>query len=192
MARPRYSKARNQKFRKAVLAALRDFGATPGGPYDYQMVVKAGLLYVSIHDNWIACRFSTVERAIGVTKDAGSFGRLNPYSGKWNFEFTASQIDSGEAIRFFRREVHRIMYPRKTLRDELYGIDLSGREGQRFMGLLDREVVDRFYPWHHLKPWPGPHKNIKQYWHVEGGLLVGWNVSPTGEWSFPVRRAPSI
>jgi len=35
-------------------------------------------------------------------------------------------------------------------------------------------------------PWPGPHKNVYNWWELEDGHAVGWNENPSRGWSFPV------
>ena len=34
--------------------------------------------------------------------------------------------------------------------------------------------------------WPGPHKNVHRWWHLENGKRVGWNENAARGWSFPV------
>ena len=48
-----------------------------------QLPTKLGKLCISVHDDWLACRFDDVERAV---RHFGSLPmRLNPNSGKWNW-----------------------------------------------------------------------------------------------------------
>lgn len=54
------------------------------GMYPYAVETVAGTLRLDIHDSWIACRFYDVERAKQhVCSDP--YARLNPHSGKWNW-----------------------------------------------------------------------------------------------------------
>src|SRR5262249_33990260 len=59
-----------------------------------------GFLTVTPFGKWIACRWDEPERA----KTFINTGRLNPYSGKWNFHFT-SDYTAGVALHDFKREL---------------------------------------------------------------------------------------
>jgi hypothetical protein len=50
--------------------------------------------------------------------------------------------------------------------------------------LLDVPVVAEYDG--REKPWPGPHKNVMNWWELENGKAVGWNENPAVGWSFPV------
>ncbi len=78
-------------FPAAVAAALRELGASEGGPYGWQVATRAGLLDGRPYEDWIACRFADVARARAIAP----CGSLNPFSGKWNWHFvspTASDV----------------------------------------------------------------------------------------------------
>jgi len=55
--------------------------------------------------------------------------------------------------------------------------------------LLDIEVAEEvsMYPdrskW---RPWPGPAKNVMNWWRLVDGRCVGWNENDARGWSFPV------
>ena len=36
------------------------------------------------------------------------------------------------------------------------------------------------------KSWPGPEKNVLNWWKLVDGRCVGWNENPSRGWSFPV------
>ena len=72
----------------------------PGGPggdpqprlrhtHEYAVATVAGNLYVTIYDDWIACRFEEPERAKAISDT-----RLNPYSGKWNHHYDDAEFTS--------------------------------------------------------------------------------------------------
>lgn len=50
-------------------------------------------------------------------------------------------------------------------------------EVEQVYGLGDDEV------W---KSWPGPEKNVLNWWKLVDGRCVGWNENPARGWSFPV------
>jgi hypothetical protein len=45
----------------------------------------AGLLHLTVYDDWLATRFDDVGRGTAFTKTCGYSS--NPFSGKWNFHF---------------------------------------------------------------------------------------------------------
>jgi hypothetical protein len=57
--------------------------AAPGSFYPYTIETVAGMMGCTPYDNWLACRFYSVEKAKPLVK-AGS---LNPFSGKWNWHY---------------------------------------------------------------------------------------------------------
>jgi hypothetical protein len=83
--------AARDRFKAKVTEWLLSVGAKPsttpvgllGFPYDYTLETTLGTLHISPYDNWVACRWDDVPRALaGHPKPA-----MNPYSGKWNFHF---------------------------------------------------------------------------------------------------------
>jgi hypothetical protein len=71
-------------YRDAALAILIKHGATEAPKDSYRefcLQTKAGPLFVSIKDDWLACLFEDVARA----RAAVPGERLNPHSGKWNW-----------------------------------------------------------------------------------------------------------
>ena len=69
----------------AVLDILGTLVPDPGRmdeePIEYMVNTRAGALRVHVYDDWIACRFEDVAKAREVVRS----GKLNPYSGKWNW-----------------------------------------------------------------------------------------------------------
>ncbi len=63
---------------------------------------------ISPYDNWIAARFDEPKRAGQVLGD-GSWGRLNHYSGKWNFVFGDESIATGDAMECFVMELRPLL-----------------------------------------------------------------------------------
>jgi len=70
--------------RLAALGAIRNQGG-----YEYAVATVAGSLYVTVYDDWIACRFEEPERAKAISDT-----RLNPYSGKWNHHYDDADFKS--------------------------------------------------------------------------------------------------
>jgi hypothetical protein len=86
----RLAKAQD-KFKAAVTNYIVELGARPGRFYDHELDTPAGLLHLSVHDNWLATRFDDVARATAFTKTCRC--PSNPYSGKWNFHFGSSSAE---------------------------------------------------------------------------------------------------
>ena len=96
-------------FKAEVERRLTALGATRNqGGYDYAVATVAGKLYVTIYEDWIACRFEEPERAkaIGDT-------RLNPCSGKWNHHYDDAEFESRRTTRlcvdYFFMELDRYL-----------------------------------------------------------------------------------
>lgn len=77
-----------RRFVEAVTQCVLSLGARPGSFYDHALDTPAGLLNVSVHDNWVATRFDDV--AMGRAFSEAYDRACNPYSGKWNFHFPDS------------------------------------------------------------------------------------------------------
>jgi hypothetical protein len=70
--------------------------------YPFKMNTIAGELGISPNDNWVACRFDEVEKA-----NEKVSGKLNRFSGKWNFHF---QLNPGKAeADDFLSELERLL-----------------------------------------------------------------------------------
>jgi hypothetical protein len=120
MAVPRRMTPKQATKAQATLLALVEAlvlargGRKPGSWYQMEILTKAGLLQVSVHDSvyspWIACRFQDVAAArehFGVTALC-SWHRLNPYSGKWNFHDGETPQATFQA---FERELLPLLLP---------------------------------------------------------------------------------
>jgi hypothetical protein len=87
----RLLKAREQ-FKAAVTTYLESIGARPSDFYDLQLDTPAGLLRLSVYDDWVATRFDDVKQATTITKKIGR--PCNGFSGKWNFCFYDGTVES--------------------------------------------------------------------------------------------------
>ena len=68
-----------------------------------------GTLHVTPYGNWIACRFYDTDAAVAHFGYQPVHGRLNPWSGKWNFHFNA--IPAADALAEFEAEVLPLLLP---------------------------------------------------------------------------------
>ena len=105
----RFSRARNERHAKALVAVVRGAGAEPDGD-EFVMDTIAGPLRLTVRPNvaqsGATCfaRFTDVERANAMFAP----GHHNPYSGKWNHHFlTRGIID--DAHEEFRRQISRYL-----------------------------------------------------------------------------------
>ncbi len=118
---PRFTKAgikSSERFMSLIKVELQRLGAVDTGHpcmYPWSIETRAGSLlihpYADEIDFWIACRFEDVSRArevLGV-KPYQVSGRLNPYSGKWNFHY---YVGAAEAeVADFVRQLEVILAP---------------------------------------------------------------------------------
>ena len=74
-----------EDFKTVVTNYIVGLGARPGRFYQFEMDTPAGLLYLSVYEDWLATRFDDVKRGTAFTQTCGQSS--NPYSGKWNFHF---------------------------------------------------------------------------------------------------------
>lgn len=91
-----------QRFKETLTDYIVAKGAQPSRFYQYELDTPAGRLWISIYDDWIACRFDDVELGRQFTATCGR--TCNPYSGKWNFHFFnghAASLKPDSAIAFF-------------------------------------------------------------------------------------------
>jgi len=75
----------HERFKATVTDFILGLGARPGRFYDHELNTPAGLLHLTVHRDWLACRFDDVLEGAGFT--ASCHRPCNPYSGKWNFHF---------------------------------------------------------------------------------------------------------
>lgn len=69
---------------------------------------------------------------------------------------------------------------RQSLPTEFFG-EFSETRAAKF---LDIEVIEEIDGCR--KRWPGPEKNVLNWWKLANGKAVGWNENPARGWSFPV------
>lgn len=87
----RLAKAQEQ-FKAAVTTYLESIRVRPSQFYDLELDTPAGLLRISVYDDWVATRFDDVARG---KVFAAACGRpCNPFTGKWNFHYFNGTIES--------------------------------------------------------------------------------------------------
>ena len=74
-----------EEFKACVTNYIVGLGARPGHFYNFELDTPAGLLHLSVYDDWLATRFDVPALGTAFTKTCGQSS--NPYSGKWNFHF---------------------------------------------------------------------------------------------------------
>jgi hypothetical protein len=82
---PRQLAKAQEQFKAAVTTYFVSLGARPGMFYEYELDTPAGLLHISIYEDWVACRFDDVARGTAFSEKCGH--SCNPHTGKWNFHF---------------------------------------------------------------------------------------------------------
>ena len=93
-----------ERFKSAVTAYIVSFGACPGRFYEYELDTPAGLLHLTVYDDWLATRFDDVGLATAFTTTCGCSS--NRYSGKWNFHFGDGTAGSLHPDRFIPQIDH--------------------------------------------------------------------------------------
>ena len=83
-------------FKTDAEAYLAEIGARPwpGGFYAYVLQTTIGELWITPHDDWIACRWGNFNKA----HKAGL--QVNPYTAEWNFRHLTRAT-----LGFFRRQL---------------------------------------------------------------------------------------
>jgi hypothetical protein len=76
-----------ERFKRNITEYLVSLGARPGHFYDYELDTPAGLLHLTVYENWVATRFDDVDLGRAFTEPTGC-NVSNRYSGKWNFHFS--------------------------------------------------------------------------------------------------------
>ena len=89
-------------FVAAVTEGIVRLGARQDGPYGWRIDTIAGPLDMTPYEDWVACRFDDVDRAVGKV----GYGGINPNSGKWNFHFTKPGQNE---VDFFLGELGRLL-----------------------------------------------------------------------------------
>ncbi len=72
----------------------------------------AGPLRIRSYGNWLACSFEEPCRALTYVTCGRQGGRLNEYTGKWNWHFARQAPE--EALGWFRGELEPLLPERKT------------------------------------------------------------------------------
>ena len=96
-----------ERFQDAVTKLFESLGARTGQCYDFDLDTPAGLLQVSVFDNWVATRFDDLALARAFTASCGI--PCNPYSGKWNHHFTDDEIRSLDSVAQLEYRFERLM-----------------------------------------------------------------------------------
>lgn len=90
--------ANREWFKAEIDRRLAELGAIRNGDcghaYEYAVATVAGNLYVTVYDDWIACRFEEPARAKAISDT-----RLNPYSGKWNHHYDPDEFKGRRTTR---------------------------------------------------------------------------------------------
>lgn len=95
-----------ERFKQSVADYLASKGATTSRFYAFEIETKAGTLFVSPYEDWIACRFENVEEA---KRLLGHSTRLNPYSGKWNFHYGHEAIATPFPLNDFATHLEKLL-----------------------------------------------------------------------------------
>jgi len=74
-----------ERFKRIITEYFVSIGARPGHFYDYEMDTPAGLLHLTIYEDWVATRFDDVAHGVEFTSKVGNV--CNKCSGKWNFHY---------------------------------------------------------------------------------------------------------
>jgi hypothetical protein len=113
------SQGKRHQITKKVCDYLRGIGAVRlgqgigvMGEEDLRHVFQscAGPLTVTPYGSWVACRFDDVERAKRDLPE-GAKARLNPHSGKWNFQDWPWDIPVETALAEFKEAFSQIKSP---------------------------------------------------------------------------------
>lgn len=101
------SQARTKKaLEKTIEKTVKDLCQPSGhSGYPYVIGTKLGLLWVSPHDNWVACRFEEPEKAREVYS-------CNPHSGKHNFHGDECAESFADLIEDLERQ-GRLLEPKE-------------------------------------------------------------------------------
>jgi hypothetical protein len=105
MKRTRQQKA---TYRQTALGILRTFGAQldPTERRMYQIETRLGTLRISVWDDMLPCVFDEVKRAAA---ELGSGTRINPFSGKWNFDGGLTHTQDMGDLALFANELRRLL-----------------------------------------------------------------------------------
>jgi hypothetical protein len=62
--------------------------------------------------------------------------------------------------------------------------DFDGMSYPKLVPHLAKRVID-IIDWQDDRGWPGPQRNVHNWWMLEDGSAVGFNENPSRGWSFP-------
>jgi len=100
------SKSKPTTFKTDTETYLTSIGARPSNFYAYVLDTIIGELWITVYDDWIACRWDNVDKA-----RAAGLG-CNPYSGKWNFHFSSGTAGAAAStLTYFQEELSRFLPP---------------------------------------------------------------------------------
>jgi len=93
---------------------LTAIGATPEEPWYLVLETTVGRLLIHPSDNGTVgpgtmyCRFQDVDRAVAKLTPTDLLGRLNRYSGKWNFSYFDGWT-ADTAFADFQHQINRLL-----------------------------------------------------------------------------------
>ena len=98
-----------ERFKAGLTEFIVSKGTRPSDFYDHEIDTPAGLLRISIHDNWIATRFDDVAEGRRFSSSIGV--GCNPFSGKWNFHYSddVTSLDPEVVIADFGYFLERLL-----------------------------------------------------------------------------------
>lgn len=107
---------RKFSFKEALRAMLVRIGAQPSERfYDLVLETQGGLLWLSPHDDWLATRFESPEKAAQVV----TCGSLNRFSGKWNWHYFLKPGPSQEDVDFLEDQLVKLLPTDKHVPEQL-------------------------------------------------------------------------
>lgn len=102
------TKPQKEAYRQTALGILRTFGAQvdPTERRMYQIETRLGTLRISVWDDMLPCLFDEVKRA---SAELGGGTRINPFSGKWNFDGGLDHEGDMQDLAQFQHELRRLL-----------------------------------------------------------------------------------
>jgi len=102
------TKQQAKAYRTAALGILRGFGAQVDATERrmYQIETRLGILHIDVWDDMLPCVFAEVKRAAA---ELGNGTRINPFSGKWNFDGGLSHEEDLADLAQFQNELRRLL-----------------------------------------------------------------------------------
>lgn len=105
------TKAQKAKYRNAALGILRRFGGQLDTSERHMYVIDttAGPLQLSIWDSMIVTRFVDLQRAKAALPHQFMHDRLNPFSGKWNWDGGLIHEQDMVDLAFFQQALRQLL-----------------------------------------------------------------------------------